>query len=335
MIEVSIVVPVYNVEKYLDRCLKSLVNQTLENIEIILVDDGSSDNSPVMCDLWRKKDSRIKVIHKENGGLSSARNAGIKIASGRYIGFVDSDDDVELDMYEKMYIKAEKYTVDFVMSDYVREINDEDKYNKSLNIDAGYYDKNKIVNDIFPDLIMGRNIDYGPLLSVWHCIYKRNFLLHNNITFNEKVKWSEDNLFSAIVGYRAESFYYMKNQFLYHYYKNPGTITTGYRKGAWEVYKLMNSCLYDYFDNEKEYDFHNQLNIHLIYYACNVISMSVRNHAAREAINRIKKILNDSDLQYALNNVKNLKISFKLRVQIFLMKNKLTYILFMMIKRRK
>ena len=181
---------------------------------------------------------------------------------------------------------------------------------------------------------MGRNIDYGPLLSVWHCIYKKDFLLDNNIFFNEEVKWSEDNLFSAIVGYCAESFYYMKNQSLYHYYNNPGTITTGYRKGAWEVYKKMNTCLYDYFNDREDYNFHNQLNIHLIYYACNVIDMLVRNNSATEAKNMMNKILNDSDLVYALDNVCNINISIKFKFQLFLMKNKFTNILFFMIKRR-
>lgn len=337
MIDVSIVVPVYNVEKYLDRCLKSLVNQTLKNIEIIIVDDGSIDNSSSLCDLWELKDSRIKVIHKKNGGLSSARNAGMKSAIGKYIGFVDSDDDVELDMYEKMYIVAEKYTVDFIMSDYLRVLNDTHKYNKSLEIDGGYYNKSKIIKDIFPDLIMGRNIDYGPLLSVCHCIYKKDFLLENNIFFNEEVKWSEDNLFSAIVGYCAESFYYMKNQSLYHYYNNPGTITTGYRQGAWEVYKRMNACLYDYFNDREDYNFHNQLNIHLIYYACNVISMECNNsNKLRDLRSSVLEILCDLKLNNAFKNIAFKDISWKLKIQLWLMKQRLaTFLIFLLILRGK
>ena len=90
--KVSIIVPVYNVEKYLDKCIESIVNQTYRNIEIILVDDGSPDKCPEICNEWAKKDDRIKVIHKENGGLSSARNAALEIAQGDYITFVDSDD---------------------------------------------------------------------------------------------------------------------------------------------------------------------------------------------------------------------------------------------------
>lgn len=101
--KISVIVPVYKVEPFLDRCVQSIVEQSYSNLEIILVDDGSPDNCPVMCDAWAVKDSRIKVLHKENGGLSDARNAGMIIASGELIGFVDSDDWVAPDMYQHLY----------------------------------------------------------------------------------------------------------------------------------------------------------------------------------------------------------------------------------------
>ena len=205
---VSIVVPVYNVEKYLNRCVESLIHQTLKDIEIILVDDGSKDGSGLLCDEWCKKDSRIQVVHKINGGLSSARNAGLKVASGKYVGFVDSDDDIDLEMYEKMFRAIEEYHVDFVMSDYYRILSNGDEFLKSLEIQGGFYSKDKIIDDIFHSLIMSEDIDYGPLLSVWHCLYRTDFLRENNIYFDEEVRWSEDNIFSAIVGYNANSFYY-------------------------------------------------------------------------------------------------------------------------------
>lgn len=206
---VSIIVPVYKVEKYLKRCVDSLTNQTLRDIEIILVDDGSPDNSGKICDSLQEKDCRIKVIHKSNGGLSSARNAGVKIAQGQYIGFVDSDDDVALDMYEKMYSVAKRENVDFVMSDYQRICADGTYYLKTLDIPAGLYEKNQIRRMIFPNLIMGEKIEYGPFLSVWHCLYRTDFLRQNNLYFDEKVRWSEDNIFSAIAGYCCERFYYI------------------------------------------------------------------------------------------------------------------------------
>lgn len=99
---ISVIIPVYKVEQYLNQCIDSIVSQTYKNIEIILVDDGSPDNCPYICDDWKRKDPRVKVIHKKNGGLSDARNAGLDLASGDFIGFVDSDDWIEPDMYEKL-----------------------------------------------------------------------------------------------------------------------------------------------------------------------------------------------------------------------------------------
>ena len=111
---VSVVLPIYGVEKYLDRCITSIVNQTYSNLEIILVDDGSRDNCPQMCDDWAEKDSRIKVVHKANAGLGMARNTGIDNATGEYICFFDSDDYVALDTVEKAYALAKQESSDLV-----------------------------------------------------------------------------------------------------------------------------------------------------------------------------------------------------------------------------
>lgn len=108
---ISIIIPVYNVEKFIDRCIKSVINQTYTNLEIILVDDGSPDNCGNICEEYANQDSRIKVIHKENGGLSDARNVGINSATGKYITFIDSDDFVELDYIEYLYGLIQKYNV--------------------------------------------------------------------------------------------------------------------------------------------------------------------------------------------------------------------------------
>lgn len=114
--KISVIVPVYNVDRFLDRCLISITGQTFKDLEIILVDDGSPDNSPQMCEEWAKKDNRIRVIHKENGGLGFARNSGMEIATGEFIAFVDSDDYIEFDMYEKLYQEAEESDSDIVYS---------------------------------------------------------------------------------------------------------------------------------------------------------------------------------------------------------------------------
>lgn len=117
---ISVIIPVYNVEKYIYTCLNSIINQTYKNLEIILVDDGSPDNCPQILEDYAKKDSRIKVIHKKNGGLSSARNAGMKIATGKYIAFVDSDDSLNLNMYKRLHELAIKYDADMTMCQLLR-----------------------------------------------------------------------------------------------------------------------------------------------------------------------------------------------------------------------
>lgn len=112
--KLSIIVPVYKVEKYIRRCLDSIINQTFTDFELILVDDGSPDTSGEICEGYAKKDERIRVIHQENKGLSGARNTGVEVSKGEYIGFVDSDDWIELEMYEKLITAAEKYGADIV-----------------------------------------------------------------------------------------------------------------------------------------------------------------------------------------------------------------------------
>lgn len=122
---ISVIVPVYKVEKYLDRCVDSIVNQVYKNLEIILVDDGSPDNCPAMCDTWAQKDSRIKVIHKENGGLSDARNAGMTMATGEYIAFVDSDDWVHPEYLSLLHRAAKNFKVSMTACDYLMTTDDE------------------------------------------------------------------------------------------------------------------------------------------------------------------------------------------------------------------
>lgn len=318
---ISIVVPVYNVEKYLKRCLESILSQTMKNLEIILVDDGSTDQSGIICDEYAKKDSRIKVVHKKNGGLSSARNAGLAIAQGEYVGFVDSDDDIENIMYERMYETIEKENVDFVMSDYIRIPGNGETYLKTLEIEKGRYDRNDIRQKIFPQLIMSEDLEYGPLLSVWHCMYRMDFLRKYNLKFDEEVRWSEDNIFSAFVGYYADSFYYLKGEGLYHYYNNPGTITTSYRSGAWDVYCTMNHHLHQFFDKVDDYDFQRQLKLHMIFYACNCLGqVKASGETFRKQANMRKDIMNSPCLKEAFQDFAFPDWPWKLKLQILLIK---------------
>ena len=168
---ISIIIPIYKVEQYLDECVTSIINQTYKDLEIILVDDGSPDNCPQMCDKWAKKDARIKVVHKKNGGLSSARNAGLKVATGEYIGFVDSDDYVDETMYEdliQVMMQNEKTMV--VSSPIIR--NTDGVFTPYKVGTYEYKDGDTMSFSEYMKLFLGMNMD----ATVWNKLYKREFI---------------------------------------------------------------------------------------------------------------------------------------------------------------
>ena len=202
--KVSIIVPVYKTEKYLDRCLKSLKNQTISDIEIILVDDGSPDNCPLLCDNAAKEDERVKVVHKENQGLGMARNSGIDVAKGKYIGFVDSDDYVTENMFEELYLAGEKYNAQLVISGITfvggNTFGKESEYTENI-----FFEKDTVfkTESHIKDLMLGvmgalphekRDSRYG--MSVCKNIYLRQTVVDNNIRFlSEREILSEDAIF--------------------------------------------------------------------------------------------------------------------------------------------
>lgn len=173
--KISMIVPVYKVEKELDRCVKRILQQTYENLEIILVDDGSPDGCPEMCDAYAKSDSRIKVIHKENGGISDARNAGLRAASGEYVMYVDSDDYIETDACERLLASMQD-DVDLVVG-VCREVTGEEvTYRRHSNLISGkrYSAREYVI------LSIQKNEWFIP---VWLNLYRREFLLKHQLFF--------------------------------------------------------------------------------------------------------------------------------------------------------
>lgn len=178
MKKISVIVPVYNVEKYLSQCLDSIIHQTYKNLEIILVDDGSTDFSGLICDNYSQKDKRIKIIHKCQGGLSDARNAGLKIATGEYISFIDSDDFIDKNMYSILINNTQKYNSDIVWFNYYNYYSKKHFINSSIIKNNDLYDlsssdKIKFAKNLF--------YQYKMDAHVWAKLYKRS--IFNNIKF--------------------------------------------------------------------------------------------------------------------------------------------------------
>lgn len=178
MKKISVIVPVYNVEKYLSQCLDSIIHQTYKNLEIILVDDGSTDSSGLICDNYSQKDKRIKIIHKCQGGLSDARNAGLKIATGEYISFIDSDDFIDKNMYSILINNTQKYNSDIVWFNYYNYYSKKHFINSSIIKNNDLYalsssDKIKFAKNLF--------YQYKMDAHVWAKLYKRS--IFNNIKF--------------------------------------------------------------------------------------------------------------------------------------------------------
>lgn len=198
ILKISVIVPVYNVEKYIEECIESILNQTLKDIEIIIVNDGTKDNSMKKVEKYLS-DSRIIVINKENGGLSSARNAGLKIAKGKYISFVDSDDFIDKNMLRDLFYAAEE--CDIVSSEMILYNNITHKMTKRIREKSFFQGKGSFLYKMCG-------------MEVCNKIYKRNFLFENNIFFEEGII-HEDNLFTLKAFFMAKNVKYIEK---YHYF---------------------------------------------------------------------------------------------------------------------
>lgn len=210
---ISIIVPVYNVELYLDKCMESIVNQTYKNLEIILIDDGSTDDSGKKCDEWARKDNRIKVIHKENGGVSSARNVGLEMAKGEYIGFVDSDDFIDENMYEMMHREIKKDEIDLVICG-AKQITFNEKVELVKTEEYSY----QVINQL--EMFQKFYPLYG---TVWNCLFIKNKL--NDIKFNTKMYTAEDLNFVCHYILRCEGSGIVVKRDLYYYVRRETSTT--------------------------------------------------------------------------------------------------------------
>lgn len=244
MPKVSVIVPVYNVEKYLIKSLDSLVNQTLEDIEIIVVNDGSTDNSKKIIEIYKEKyKNKIKYLEKTNGGLSDARNFGIPHATGEYIAFLDSDDYVELDTYEKMYNKAKEENADMVECDFIWE------YPNKTKIDTGIIYTNK-----------KEMLTYARVVA-WNKLIKRDLLEKYKIEFPKGLRYEDVEFFYKMVPYYNKVFFVKEP--LIHYIQRESSISKVQNERTKEIFEVLdnvikyykNKNLYNEYKDELEYTY--------------------------------------------------------------------------------
>lgn len=312
MKKVSIVIPIYNAEKYLIRCIDSVINQTESEIEIILVDDGSKDESLNICKKFQTRDSRIKVIHQENAGVSAARNRGIEAANGKYIGFVDSDDWIEPMMYERLLDQAEKTNADIVMCDAMTVFS-----NGNKQVDT--------ITQLSESQILKKS-DFTPSLllemagSAWRCIYKNNRyndkqMQLKKLQFPLGVKFSEDRICNIYAFGYANKISYIKKTF-YNRYINKKSVVHKFHEDYFEAYKKatleIDKALEIAWNNDEKYKkaYLQQFINGALMSICNYY-YKTSNLDKKSRKNAVMKVCNDVELQNAVYKIGSINLQTK------------------------
>lgn len=333
---VSVVLPVYNVERYLNRCIESVVNQTYRNLEIILIDDGSPDNCPRLCDEWAKKDRRIKVVHKQNEGLGYARNTGIDNATGEYICFFDSDDYVDLRTVELTYKLACEYKTDIVTYGY-NCVNSKGEISKSIvpNTSKAFYESEEIMDYFFPNII-APDMETGEVSNLWISICGSLF----SMDLINRAKWrvaSERDIISEDVYSMLKLYKYVNRvgvirESLYFYCVNMSSLSRSYKSDRFKRLKhFYSSCIklcdeLAYSDKVKR-----QLSYPFVSFTIGAMKQVLNTD---KSYSILKEMVNDELLQEALSSYKTECESRGRKLFIEALKRRSTFLCYMMLKVR-
>lgn len=317
--KISVIIPIYNVELYLRQCLDSIVNQTYRNLEIILIDDGSSDNCGKICDEYAEKDSRVIVIHKENGGLSAARNDGLACATGKWISFIDSDDWCELNLYEQAVSQAEKIDSDIIIYSLYRGSSKiGGRETRIQTFDKEFVTTDKTV--LFQLQLAALSCKYIPFSKTqpwtmgfpWDKLYKASLIFDNNLQFTEDVKAHEDVIFNLHAFQYANKVSFF-NVPLYHFRINPASIGHKYNPNRAEEELRIDNEFYrigKLYHLSEEY--YKAMNIRIVY---NMIGLGkicfFNKNNPEKLINKLKyarKILHTEPIYTAFEQVDRKKL---------------------------
>ena len=336
--KISIIVPVYNVEKYLKRCVDSLLHQTLTDIEVILVDDGSPDHCPAMCDEYARQDSRVKVIHKKNAGQGFARNDGLKIATGEFAAFVDSDDFADVTLCEKLLLHAKENKLDTC---YCRCL----KYYPSGKIKPiPELAENKIfsgrseVDTFLMEMVGGEEYESGKMkysVSVCKALYSAALIKKHRISFlSEREIASEDLFFNIDYLSRAEKVGWL-NEMLYFYFANMNSTTTTHSEKMLQTVKAAMSGLAPYLSKYYPYDYYiDYCNAQLFRFQKYIFFREVirKDITYKQKRNILYKECNKPVLYFLKDGYKINKLPFRKKIYVLCVKYKFVDILYLLIK---
>lgn len=344
-IKVSIIVPVYNAEDHLKECVKSILAQTLEEFELILIDDGSTDQSPAICDEFAK-DPRVKVIHKENAGPGEARNTGIEAARGEFIGFVDADDFISPNMFKLLYNAADNESADLAICDFI-----EQKKETSINIKSDHsgnsvYEKGAINESILPyffgytDSEMLHYKSFYPFADyasyIWLCIFKTSVIKNNHIRFeNQKIYFNEDNLFNLCFVENAKKIVHVA-KYLYFYRDSGTSLTKSYNPGFLTAKVNRYEFLLNYIHkNGLPKNYRKRLRNKICIESINIVNyyVNAKGPNFHEKYSKLREVVRNETICKALNdlNLKSLDFS-KLRIFLFFEKKKMVFMMYLLSK---
>ena len=297
MDKISVIVPIFNVDKYLDRCIGSLSRQTYKNLEILLIDDGSKDNSGRICDDWAKKDKRIKVLHKRNGGVSSARNLGLRTATGSKIGFVDPDDFVDETMYEKLLAKMKEDKADIVMCGF------KNYYPDDNTVKVEEYNLKTATAETLPQFFVSTNYTFeegtintsNVMGSIWRALFTKEILKGKKF---RRLKFCEDLSFYMDVIKKNTKLSYL-DEHLYYYVKRQGSALSTYSKKTFENRAEFDALLNDLFEGRMPTDDFDSYKFYRF--------KSQGAYAARSKDKELRKLFRENELLKSMNTRQNYK----------------------------
>lgn len=314
----SVIVPIYNVEKYLPRCIESVLSQTFFDFELILVDDGSPDNCPKICENYAEKDQRIKVIHKENGGLVSARQAGIKVAQGDYIFNLDGDDALCPDALESAYKIITETNADIVSFCYNLYKNGEIGDTVYDLLDEGLYNKEDIKTKIAPNLLSNKNMNHL-FYFIWGKAIKKELAIKHQLKVTTKISLGEDVCCSFPCYLEANSVY-MSKKSVYLYTIRNDSLTTLFKTSQLtqlvNVIKGLRSLEID-----KPLDFEEQIARYACFMSFAILAAAAEGNHFKH-LKEIEKLILDSNLIEEIKKAEFLNITIKSRIAIALMKKR-------------